>query len=96
NSNPHGLITQSINSLKEIKELNDLIKNHQIKLIPCVMVPSIKNLKAAKMIGLDWEEYKSNFIEFIKEIRKYTENVLISSPNDFNEGVRVLKELKNI
>jgi hypothetical protein len=48
------------------------------------------------MIGLDWEEYKSNFIEFIKEIRKYTENVLISSPNDFNEGVKVLKELQNI
>jgi 5,10-methylenetetrahydrofolate reductase len=96
NANPHGLITQSINSLKEIKELNNLIKSHPIKLIPCVMVPSIKNLKAAKIIGLDWEEYETNFIEFIKEIRKYAENVLISSPNDFNEGVRVLKELKII
>lgn len=95
-SNPHGMVTQSINSLKEIEDLKNLINNYAIKLIPCVMVPSNKNAKAAKMIGLDWKEYEYNFIEFIKQIGEYSDGVLVSSPNDFNEGIRILKELKDI
>lgn len=95
NSNPYGMITQSINSLKEIKELNSLIKNYSIKLIPCVMVPSDKNIKAAKMIGLDWKEYKDNFTTFVEMIGCYSDNVLISSPNDFYGGMEMLKDLKD-
>jgi 5,10-methylenetetrahydrofolate reductase len=95
NSNPYGMITQSINSLKEIKELYSLIKNHSIKLIPCVMVPSDKNIKAAKSIGLDWKEYKDNFSKFVEMIGQYSDNILVSSPNDFYGGIEMLKDLKD-
>ena len=51
------------------------------------MIPSEKNNKAAKMIGLNWEEYKDDVLEFYFEIEKLVNQVLITSPNDFNEGV---------
>jgi 5,10-methylenetetrahydrofolate reductase len=94
-SNPHGLITQSINSIQEVKELKKLLEPYEIKLIPCVMIPSKKNSKAASMIGLDWKEYEGNVLGFIYEIGKFTDRVLITSPNDFNEGVEFLKKIKN-
>ncbi len=94
-SNPYGFITQSINSLEEVKKLKSLLNPHQIKLIPCIMIPSEKNTKAAKMIGLNWEEYKDDVLEFIFEIGKLVDHILISSPNDFNEGVNILKKIKN-
>jgi 5,10-methylenetetrahydrofolate reductase len=95
-SNPYGVITQSINSLEEVKKLKSLLKPHPIKLIPCIMIPSEKNIKAAKMIGLNWEEYKDDVLELILEIGKLVDQILISSPNDFNGGVEILKKIKNI
>lgn len=91
-SNPHGLVTQSIDSLQEVKDLKKLLGPHSIKLIPCVMVPSKKNTNAAKMIGLDWKEYENNILEFIYKIGEFADQVLITSPNDFNEGVEVLRK----
>ncbi len=95
NSNPHGLITQSINSLQEVKDLKKLLEPYTIKLIPCIMIPSKKNVHAAKMIGLDWKEYEENILEFIFEIGKFVDQVLITSPNNFNEGVEILKKINN-
>ncbi len=83
-ANPNGLITQSINSIQEVKDLKRLLDSHPIKLIPCIMIPSEKNKKAAKMIGLDWEEYKDNVLELIHESGKLVDQILITSPNDFN------------
>ena len=93
NSKPHRFITQSINSIQEIKDLKDLIKPNQIQLIPCIMVPSIKNERAAAMIGLDWSEYQNNFLGFSKEVYEETDHILITSPNSFDEGVEVLKKI---
>ena len=59
-ANPYGLITQSINSVQEVKDLKRILEPSPIKLIPCIMIPSEKNNKAAKMIGLNWKEYKDN------------------------------------
>ncbi len=95
-SNPYAMITQSIDSLEEVKDLKGLLENHSIKLIPCVMIPSKKNIQAAKMIGLDWNEYEDNVIEFIYKIGKLADQLLITSPNDFNEGVEVLKKINKI
>jgi 5,10-methylenetetrahydrofolate reductase len=95
NANPHAMVTQSINSLQEVKDLKNLLESHPIKLIPCVMIPSKKNLLAAKMIGLDWNEYENNIIEFISEIGKLADSVLITSPNNFNEGLATLKKFNN-
>ena len=95
-SNPYAMITQSIDSLQEVKDLKGLLEPHKIKLIPCVMIPSKKNIQAAKMIGVDWKEYEDNVLEFIYEIGKLTEQILITSPNNFNEGVEVLRKINKI
>ncbi|HZH39353.1 MAG TPA: hypothetical protein VEX17_04750, partial [Bacillales bacterium] len=95
-SNPHAMITQSIDSLQEVKDLKGLLEPHKIKLIPCVMIPSKKNIQTAKMIGVDWKEYEDNVLEFIYEIGKFAEQILITSPNNFNEGVEVLRKINKI
>jgi 5,10-methylenetetrahydrofolate reductase len=95
-SNPYAMITQSIHSLQEVKDLKGLLQPHNIKLIPCVMIPSKKNTQAAKMIGLDWKEYEDNVLEFIYKIGKITEQILITSPNNFNEGVEVLRKINKV
>ncbi|TVP39835.1 methylenetetrahydrofolate reductase [Candidatus Nitrosocosmicus arcticus] len=93
NSKPHTFITQSINSIQEIRDLKDLIKPKNIQLIPCIMVPSVKNERAAAMIGLDWSEYQDNFLGFLKEVYQETDHILITSPNSFDEGIEVLKKI---
>ena len=69
------------------------MKPNRIKLIPCIMVPSAKNERAAAMIGLDWSEYQDNFLGFLREVYKETDHILITSPNSFDEGIEVLKNL---
>jgi 5,10-methylenetetrahydrofolate reductase len=93
NSKPHRFITQSINSIQEIRDLKNLIKPNQIQLIPCVMVPSVKNERAAAMIGLDWSEYQDDFLGFLREVYEETDHILITSPNSFDEGIEVLKKI---
>ena len=44
------------------------------------------------MIGLDWKEYKDNVLEFILQIGKLVDQILITSPNDFSEGVELLSK----
>jgi 5,10-methylenetetrahydrofolate reductase len=93
NSNPHGFVTQSINSIEEIRDLKKLMSPYHIKLIPCIMVPSVKNERAAAIIGLDWSDYQDNFLEFLKEVCKETDHLLITSPNSFEEGINIMKNL---
>ena len=57
------------------------------------MVPSIKNERAAAMIGLDWSEYQGNFLGFLREVYEETNHILITSPNSFDEGIEVLKKI---
>jgi 5,10-methylenetetrahydrofolate reductase len=93
-ANPHSVITQSISSLQEIEDLVEILKPSFINLIPCIMIPSEKNEKAAKMIGLNWEHYKNNVFGFIEEIGCYVDKILITSPNDFKEGIELLSKIK--
>jgi 5,10-methylenetetrahydrofolate reductase len=94
-TNPYGLVTQSINSIQEVKELKRLLEPFTIKLIPCIMIPSEKNIHAAKMIGLDWKEYEDNFLGFIQDIGKLVDQILITSPNSFNEGIEIINKITN-
>ena len=89
---PMGFITQSVSSISEVRILKELLNPHKLDLIPCIMVPSPKNQRAATMIGLDWSGYKDNFIEFIEQIdAEGIKEILLTSPNNFDEGVQVLK-----
>jgi hypothetical protein len=58
------------------------------------MIPSEKNNQAAKMIGLDWKEYENNLLEFILQVGKHVDHILITSPNSFSEGVDLLSKIK--
>lgn len=107
-SRPSRFITQSVSSIEEIRQLKFMLEsecqrhdnnhnnNGDISLIPCVMVPSLKNQKAANMIGLDWSSYENNFYEFIEQIRELGINeILLTSPNSFDEGINVLEKISN-
>ncbi|VFJ15417.1 hypothetical protein [Candidatus Nitrosocosmicus franklandus] len=110
-SKPSRLFTQSVGSIEEIRKLKALLETecnqvednntgkgirNGINLIPCIMVPSPKNQKAANMIGLDWSLYEHNFFEFIEQIRDLgITEILLTSPNSFDEGVEVLKKILN-
>jgi 5,10-methylenetetrahydrofolate reductase len=93
NIRPYGLVTQSISSLTDLGQIIDLAKPHGIHVIPCIMCPSDKNRSSASKIGLDWSEYVKDPVQFIAEAAKMSEKVIMSSPNSFDDGVKLLKSL---
>ena len=94
NVSPHSLVSQSISSLSDLGEIADLAKPYAIKVTAVVMVPSEKNRQSASLIGLDWSEYESNPVDFIREAAKMADSVLLTSPNSFASGLQLLRELK--
>ena len=94
-SKPHSLVTQSIESLANLEELADLAKQHGIRTVACIMIPSDKNLKSAQLIGLDWNEYSKDPVSFITEAGKIADEVLLTSPNHFAAAIEVLKVISN-
>jgi homocysteine S-methyltransferase len=94
-SRPYSLVTQSIESLADLGGLADLAKQHGIKIVGCIMIPSEKNFKSAQMIGLDWHEYSKDPVSFIIEAGKIADEVLLTSPNHFAAAIEVLKTISN-
>lgn len=90
---PRGFVTQVISSLEQIERIVDKLKPQGFRIIPCIMLPSKKNIKSAKMLNLDWSGYDDDSVSFIKEAKKISGNVLISSPNDFKGALETLKKL---
>jgi 5,10-methylenetetrahydrofolate reductase len=91
---PHSLVTQSISSLSDLGEIIDLAKPYGIKITTVVMVPSEKNRQSASLIGLDWSEYESNPVDFVRQAAKTADRVLLTSPNSFRSGLELLQQLK--
>jgi prophage tail gpP-like protein len=94
NVTPHSLVSQSISSLSDLGEIADLAKPYGIKVTAVVMVPSEKNRQSASLIRLDWSEYESNPVDFIREAAKIANAVLLTSPNSFASGLQLLRQLK--
>ncbi|HSF28706.1 MAG TPA: 5,10-methenyltetrahydrofolate synthetase [Nitrosopumilaceae archaeon] len=92
-SEPKGFVTQVISSLDQITRIVDKLKPQGFRIIPCILLPTEKNSKSAKMLSLDWSSYSNDFVDFIKKAHKIAGNVLISSPNDFKTALDVLKKL---
>jgi 5,10-methylenetetrahydrofolate reductase len=92
-SEPYGFITQSITSIERIAALADIVKSNNKCIIPCIMIPSSKNKASAKNINLDWSNYENNIEEFIKQAYIICGEVMITSPNSFNDGVEIIKRL---
>lgn len=91
---PYRFVTQSITSLSDLGEIVDLAKPYGIGVVGCIMVPSQKNKSSAAMIGLDWQEYERNPIDFIQGAGKLADEILLTSPNSFASGIKLLEELK--
>ena len=90
---PTGFITQVIHSVDEVSRISDRLKPEGFKIIPCVLLPSEKNVKSAQFLKLNWSDYKDSPLDFINKIHQITDDVLITSPNDFNYAKEILSKL---
>jgi len=90
---PAGFITQVIHSEKQVTRIVDELKPQGFKVIPCVLLPSEKNANSAKFLKLDWSGYQDNVVDFIKNIHRIADDVLISSPNDYVKAQNLFKSL---
>ena len=88
---PTGFFTQVIHSKNQIEKISDKINN--FKIIPCLLLPSENNLKSAKFLKIDWSNYKEDILGFINEIHSITDDVLITSPNDFKRAYETISKL---
>src|SRR2546428_782652 len=88
-------VTDSVLGIPRISPIKivDKLKPQGFRIIPCILLPSEKNLQSAKRLNLDWSNYSNDVVGFIKEAHKISGNVLISSPNDFKRALEILKKL---
>ncbi|HEX2406968.1 MAG TPA: hypothetical protein VHJ38_07140 [Nitrososphaeraceae archaeon] len=91
---PYAFVTQSIESLKDLENIIDIVRPFDVKVIACIMLPSQKNKRSAELIGLNWQEYEKEPIEFIRNCGKIADEVLLTSPNHFALATEILKELR--
>ena len=69
-------------------------RNKKMDIISTIFIPSEKNVKALKLIKFDWSKYQNNLYEFTKEVFNNSNGVLISSPNDFQEGLKLIRRMR--
>ena len=91
-----GIITPPVPSIEEFYKFKDRIneRNKKMDIISTIFIPSEKNVKALKLIKFDWSEYQNNLYEFTKEVFNNSNGVLISSPNDFQEGLKLIRRMR--
>ena len=90
---PAGFFTQVINSKDQIEKISNQLGSNGFKIIPCILLPSHKNLKSAEFLKIDWSDYKENIVGFINEIHGITSDILITSPNDFKRAYETISKL---
>jgi 5,10-methylenetetrahydrofolate reductase len=91
---PYSLVTQSISSLADLGRIVDIARPCGIKVIAVIMVPSDKNKQSSSIIGLDWSYYEKDVVEFIYQAAKMADEVVLTSPNSFQSGMEILRQLK--
>lgn len=91
---PHSFVTQSISSLSDLGEIVDAARPRGIKVAAVVMVPAEKNRQSASIIGLDWSGYEKNAADFVRQAALIADRVLLTSPNSFQSGIELLRQLK--
>jgi homocysteine S-methyltransferase len=93
---PTGFVTQVIQSPDQVHRLVDALKPQGFKVIPCVMIPSVKNANSAKMVGVDFAQYQEIILDFICEIHKSAGDILITSPNDSKAALKILSQSQGL
>ena len=92
-ANPAGFFTQVIHSKAQIEKISNHLGSNGFKIIPCLLLPSHKNLKSAEFLKIDWSDYKENIVGFINEIHGITGDILMTSPNDFKRAYETISKL---
>ncbi len=90
---PKGFVTQVISSIDQVTRIVDRLKPQGFTIIPCILLSTQKNQRSAQMLNLDWSEYSSDIVGFVKKVHRIAGNVLISSPNDFSGALELLRNL---
>jgi 5,10-methylenetetrahydrofolate reductase len=93
---PTGFVTQVIQSPEQVMQIVDKLKPQGFKIIPCVMIPSANNAKSAKMLGINFDTYEQDVVDYITKIHKIANDVLITSPNDFAAAKKALAAIKRL
>ena len=90
---PTGFFTQVIHSKDQVEKISNHLGSNGFKIIPCLLLPSHKNLKSAEFLKIDWSDYKENIVGFINEIHGITGDILMTSPNDFKRAYETISKL---
>ncbi len=90
---PAGFFTQVVHSKDQIEKITGNLHTNSFKIIPCLLLPSHKNLKSAEFLKIDWSDYNEDIVGFIKEIHGITGDILITSPNDFKRAYETISKL---
>jgi len=90
---PTGFFTQVVHSKDQIEKSSGQLGANGFKIIPCLLLPSHKNLKSAEFLKIDWSDYKENIVGFINEICCITVDILITSPYDFKRAYETISKL---
>ena len=90
---PAGFVTQVIHSNDQIEKIVDYLGHNGFKIIPCLLLPSKNNVKSAEFLKIDWSNYENDVVGFINEIHSITDDILITSPNDFKRAYETISKL---
>ncbi len=91
---PDGFITEVITSAEQITWLRDICKANSIELIATILVPSLKNLPSANMMGLEWKPDVEAMIEEARSLLRQGISISLTSPWSFSDGVSFAKRLR--
>ena len=91
---PRAFVTQSISNIDNLRGIVKVSAPYGIDVIPCIMCPSSRNEISAQNIGLDWHSYKERPQKFIREAASLTKKILLCSPNSFEDGLHLVRKLR--
>lgn len=92
---PRAFVTQSISNIDNLRDIVKVSAPYGIDVIPCIMCPSSRNEISAQNIGLDWHSYKERPEIFIREAASLTKKILLCSPNSFEDGLHLVRKLRD-
>ena len=87
-ANPKGFVTQVVQNTDQVRTLCDRLTGFSIT--PIALYPSLKNTRSAEFLNIDMTQYKDSFADFVSNIHDITNDVLITSPNDFDGLIQFL------
>ena len=89
---PDGFITQLVDNVKSFMYIREMVPKN-IEVIACTMSGSTKNKDSASMLGIKLHE-PAQELKFMKDLKEISDGIIISSPKDYQNGLKLIKKLK--